>query len=475
MTRLHELTACEQVDAIRKGDLSSCELTTHYLERIRRLDGQVGAFITVLEDHAMAAASAADASLARGETLGPLHGLPVALKDMHAAAGLRTTFGSKVFSDLVPDVDSPAIGNLRGAGSVVVGKTNVPEFGPACYTDNDLRGPTVTPYGSGLSASGSSGGSAAAVAAGFVGVAHGSDALGSIRTPAANCGLVGFKASRGRVAGSGAGFLALAAEGPLARTVADAALFLDAMGQASTSDLWRAPVPGPDTFRRAAGRRPERRLRVGRIAAPRWDVDVHPDCLAGLNHACDLLDGDGHEIEDVPLDALPAADEIRPAVNTVLTCSIGLIVDQVVPTDQRHLLMPYTLWLAERESVTGVQLTRAQATLARAAIQFNELLDSMDLIISPTTTAPPLRTTELRLDDAAESLIAMARWSAFTPLANIAGLPAVSLPVHTTDAGLPIGVQITGRSQADELLVSVSAQLEDHVRWQEFHPPIWDS
>lgn len=474
MTSLHSLTACEQVDAMNRGQVSSRELTSHYLDRIHRLDGEIGAFITVLDDHANAAAAAADAARARGDTRGLLHGLPLALKDMHAAAGLRTTFGSAVFADLVPDLDAPAIGNIREAGPVIIGKTNVPEFGPTCYTDNALRGPTVTPYGRGLSASGSSGGSAAAVAAGFVGVAHGSDGLGSIRTPAATCGLVGFKPSRGRVAGSGAGWLALAAEGPLARTVADAALFLDAMGGPSTSDLWRAPVAAPDAFRQAARRPPQRRLRIGRIAAPRWDVQVHPDCLAGLERACDLLAECGHDIEDVPTQALPSAEEVRPAVNAVLTCSIGLIVEAAVPADHRHLLMPYTRWLIERDAVTGVQLAHAQATLARAAAQYAGLLSSLDLVISPTTTAAPVPTSELRCDDGPASLAAMARWSAFTPLANIAGAPAVSLPVHRTDDAIPIGVQLVGRTCSDELLVGVAAQLEEQVRWHQVHPPIWD-
>lgn len=474
MTALHALTACAQVDAIRTGQVSSRELTTHYLDRIDRLDGEIGAFVSVLHDHASAAADVADAARARGDTLGPLHGMPLALKDMHAAAGLRTTFGSRVFSQFVPDVDAPAIGNLRGAGAVIIGKTNVPEFGPTCYTDNALRGPTVTPYGQGLSASGSSGGSAAAVAAGFVGIAHGSDGLGSIRTPAATCGLVGFKPSRGRVAASGAGYLALAVEGPLARTVADAALFLDAMGGPSSFDLWRAQVAAPDAFRQAARRPPKRRLRIGRIAAPRWDVQVHPDCLAGLQRACGLLVDCGHDVEDMPVEALPAAEEVRPAVNAVLSCSIGLIVDQAVPADQRHLLMPYTRWLTERDAVTGVQLALAQATLARAAIQYRQLLDSFDLIVSPTTTAPPLTIPALRCDDGPASLAAMARWSALTPLANIAGTPAVSLPIHLTDDGIPIGVQLAGPASCDELLISVAAQLEQRSSWHEVHPAIWD-
>lgn len=473
MTSLHLLTACEQVDALKSGEVSSRELVAHYLDRIDRIDADLGAFITVLHDHATAAAAAADGAQVRGEALPLLHGLPLALKDMHLSAGLPTTFGSKVFANLVPSVDAPAIGNLRGAGAVIIGKTNVPEFGPTCYTDNALRGPTFTPYKSGLSASGSSGGAAAAVAAGLVGLAHGSDGLGSIRTPAATCGLVGFKPSRGRVAGSGAGWLALSVEGPLARTVADAALFLDAMGGPSSSDLWRGPARTEDAFRNAAKRPPRQRLRVGRMAAPRWDVEVHPDCLAALDHACALLAECGHHVEDLTLDAFPAADEVRPAVNAVLTCSIRLLVEMSVPTDQRHHLMPYTRWLMDREEVSGVQLALAQATLAGVAVTYSALLGTFDLVVSPTTTAPPLPISHLRLDDGPASLEAMSRWSAFTPMANIAGTPAVSVPVHMTDEHIPIGVQLAGPAHSDELLISVAAQLESLVRWQECHPAIW--
>jgi amidase len=472
---LHELTACEQVDALASGQLSSRELTSHYLERIDRLDGPLGSFITVLADEAVAAAEAADIAQAAGEPLGVLHGLPIALKDMHAAAGMRTTFGSKVFADLVTPTDAPAIGNLRAAGAVVIGKTNVPEFGPTCYTDNDLRGPTLSPYGSGLSSSGSSGGAATAVAAGLVGLAHGSDGLGSIRTPAATCGLVGFKASRGRVAGSGAGWLVLAVEGPLARTVADAALFLDAMGGPSTTDLWRAPLPARDAFRRAAQQPVGGRLRVGRLATPRWDVDIHPDCLAALDRACALLEQSGHVIDDVDLDTLPAAGDVRPAVNAVLSTSIRQIVELMVPDEKRHLLMPYTRWLMDATVVDGVQLATAQATLARAAMQWAEMLASYDVVVTPTTTAPPVPIPALRCDDGQASLDAMARWSAFTPAANIAGIPAVSLPVHMTDDGIPIGVQLMGNAFADELVLTVAAELEQAVRWDRVHPPVWSS
>lgn len=472
MSELHDLTALEQVQAIRSGDVSSCELTQHYLDRIDRLDGEIGAFLTVLADHALTEARAADEQRA-GDDLGLLHGLPLALKDLSPAAGLRTTFGSAALAELVTPADGPAVGSLRAAGAVVIGKTNAPEFGPTCYTESDLGGSTANPYDLRLSPSGSSGGAAAAVAAGLVGVAHGSDGLGSIRTPAATCGLVGFKTSRGRSAGSGAGFLALATEGPLARTVADSALFLDAMGAASIGDLWRAPAAAPDAFQVASRTPPRAGLRVGRLTTSGLDVELHPDCLAAVDLATRALQELGHEVVEVPAQQVPSSPEVRQAVKVVLSASMSQIVELAIPPEQQHLLMPYTRWLVETNTYSATDLANAHATLARAALHFHQLLGSYDVVLTPTTSAPPQPTGALRADDGPESLEAMARWSAFTPAANIAGTPAVSLPVHHTADGVPIGVQLLAPLFRDELLMSLAGQMEPGFGWQHHHPPAW--
>ena len=475
MTELHALTATEQVEAIASRTVSSRELVEHYLDRISRHDPSLRAFVTVLGEQARQAATAADEAVASGDELGPLHGLPLALKDMHASAGMVTSFGSAVFKDLVPPADAPAVANLRAAGAVVVGKTNVPEFGPTCYTDNDLVGATANPYDNRLTSRGAWGGAPTAVAAGLIGLAHGSDGLGSIRTPAATCGLVGFKTSRGRSAGSGAGFLALAVEGPLARTVADAALFLDAMGGPANSDLWQTGAVPPDAFRVAAATPLSGPLRIGWLVTAPVEVDVHPDCLAAVDVAAAALVAAGHEVVEVPAGAVPTGDDVRQAIKVILSASLTQIVELAVPAEQRHLLMPYTRWLVDSFTYTATEHATAQAVLAASAVRFRELLYGYDLILCPTTSAPPPSTAELRADDGPESLAAMGRWSAFTPAANMAGLPAVSLPVHHTADGVPIGVQLIGHQLADELLMSLAAQLEPSFRWQDVHPPIWDT
>lgn len=473
MSELHELTATQQVEAIASGEVSSRELTAHYLDRIKRHDGELRAFVSTFEEYALTSAGVADAAVSSNGELGILHGLPLALKDLHPSAGLPTSFGCLPLKDMVPPVDGPAIGNLRGAGAVVIGKTNVPEFGPTCYTDNNIVGETVNPYDLTVSPSGSSGGAAAAVAAGLIGIAHGSDGLGSIRTPAANCGLVGFKTSRGRTAGSGMGYVAFAVEGPLARTVADAALFLDAMGGPVSTDLWRQRV-APDAFRAAARTAPPSRLRIGRLDAPPNEVDVHPDCIAAVDLVAAELVAAGHEVTSVPAELFPPVGDLRPALKVILSAGLGQVAG-MFPPEQRGLLMPYSQWLVETNTATATEYAAAQGIVAIAAARFVEVAEAFDVILSPTTTAPPVTTAHLRADDAQGCFDAMGAWSAFTPAANLAGMPAVSLPVHHTSTGVPLGIQLTARPGADDLLMSLAAELEKTFEWQHQHPPQWSS
>lgn len=475
MSELHDLTATEQVAALESGDVSSVELTTHYLDRIERHDNKLRCFITVVADEALEAAKLSDEARSRGENAGLLHGLPIALKDLYPAAGMRTTFGSAALADLVTPADGPVVAALRRTGAVFVGKTNTPEFGPTCYTETTVLGATENPYGEGMSPSGSSGGAAAAVAAGLVGIAHGSDGLGSLRTPAANCGLIGFKVTRGRRVGAGTGWLALAVEGALARTAADTALFLDAMGEATDSDLWNAGVDAPDAFRQAISREPGT-LRIGMLETPPGDIEVAPECNAAVSIAADALRAAGHTIDVLDPAGLPGMAEVRPAVKVMLATNFAVLLSTVIAPEQHHLLMPYTRWLADSAAAyTSVDLALAESALYSAALQYRAVLRQYDVMLSPTTTAPPQPIGGLRHDDGEESLAAMGRWSAFTPMANISGTPAVSVPVHVTDDGLPIGVQLSASAGSDELLLSLSAQLEQTFAWHDRHPDVWNA
>lgn len=471
MAELHELSAEAQCAALRRREISSVELVAHYLNRIERHGAALGAFIKVFPEQAMAAAHRADELLPEGL----LHGLPLALKDLHPAAGLPTSLGSAALADWVPEQDGAVVGRLRRAGIVVLGKTHAPEFGPCCYTETKLAAPALSPYGQGLSASGSSGGSAAAVAAGLAPLAHASDGLGSSRTPASNCGLVGFKPSRGRIPAVAPAWYQLGCEGPVARTVGDVALYLDAVGPHDAGELWCQPAWADDAHRRAAHTPPPRALRIGLLTDPGTDqAQAHGDCLQACELAARALQGLGHEI--VPLVLPPALRmwALLEPLCDVLSVGIALHVQQQVPESRRQLLMPYTRWHAGHAAeVSGVRHAQALARLAAAASAWLRWQSAVDLLLTPTSTAPALPSGALRLDEGWASSEAMLRWSAFTPWANFCGTPAISLPVHETAAGVPVGVQLMAMPGQDELLLGVSGALEQVLAWQHRHPPVW--
>jgi amidase len=255
VTRLHDLSALEQAAAVRAREVSPTELVRHYLARIAAHDAALGAFITVTPERALAAAARAEAALGRDD-LSPLHGVPTAIKDLNNTAGVRTTFGSPVMADFVPTVDDAVVTKLAEAGTISLGKTNTPEFGFPCYTDNDVVGPARCPWDVTRHAGGSSGGAAVAVAAGLVPFAQGSDGGGSIRIPAGINGLFGLKPTRGRISNApyGGEVTGLGTNGPLTRTVRDAAAMLDAMAGPVLGDpAWAPPLPPGETFLGSAG------------------------------------------------------------------------------------------------------------------------------------------------------------------------------------------------------------------------------
>ena len=264
MTQLHDLTALQQADAVRSGQTSCLELVEHYAARIEALDATVGAFVTLTLDTARAQAREADAAVAAGDVLPPLHGVPIGIKDLNLTEGVVTKLGSSVYADLVPTFSDFVVHKLRAAGTVSLGKTSTPEFGLPCYTEPDVAPPARTPWDLTRSAGGSSGGAGTAVASGLLPFAHGGDGGGSIRIPASVNGLFGIKPARGRIsAGPVVGDVTgLATNGPLARTVRDAAALLDAMAGPMPGDPhWAAPHTV--TYLSECEREPGR-LRIGR-------------------------------------------------------------------------------------------------------------------------------------------------------------------------------------------------------------------
>lgn len=471
MAELHELSAEAQCAALSRREIASSELVAHYLARIERHGAALGAFVQVFAEPALEAARRADAQ----PPVGLLHGLPLPLKDLHPTAGLPTSLGSAALAGWVPEQDGTVVGRLRQAGIVVLGKTHAPEFGPCCYTETQLAPPALSPYGEGLSASGSSGGAAAAVAAGLAPLAHASDGLGSTRTPASNCGLVGIKTSRGRTPSVVPAWYQLGNEGSVARTVGDAALFLDAVGATGPGELWRQAPWAPDAHRRAARTPPRGRLRIGLLTDPGTDeAAAHVDCREACVVTARALETMGHEI--VPLELPPALRiwALIEPLSDVLAASMALHVQQQVPAERRAALMPYTRWYVERAAtVTGIGYAQSMARLAAAASAWLQWQSGVDVLLTPTSSAPALPSGALRLDDGWASSMAMLRWSAFTPWANFSGAPAISLPVHETAAGVPVGVQLMAMPGQDELLLGLGGALEQVFAWQQRHPVVW--
>ena len=458
---LHDLSAVEQARAIRSGGISARELADHYLARIERLNDVVGAFVTLTPDLARDQADAADRRAASGEPpLSGLDGVVVPVKDLHFYEGVRIRFGTPVL-DVVAPMDEFVAGRLRAAGTVMPGKTTTPEFGLPAYTAPEVGPWARTPWDLTRSAGGSSGGAAAAVAAGLAPVAHGSDGGGSIRIPASSCGLVGLKTSRDLLPNGplpeGPGRLGV--QGPLARSVADAAALLDVMAASAPDRTYLAALatePGP--------------LRIGRYAtAVIADTPVHAECLVAWERASAALAALGHEIVDIeiplPLHAVPHFELVWAAG------AAGIPLDPSVEPQLR----PLTRWLRERgRALSDADVAEAIAFMAEHAGLALASSAHVDLVLTPTLADLPAPIGSIRNDDdPTADFEAQKRFTPFTSPYNMTGQPAISLPVHWTDEGLPVGVQLVGRPLEEALVLRVAAQPERALPWSHRHPEVW--
>jgi amidase len=469
MAELHDLTAAEQAAAIRRGELTSLELVEHYLTRIAAYGDRVGAFVTVTAGLARPQAAAADA--APPELRGPLHGVPTAIKDLTMTAGVRTTFGSAAFADFVPPVDADVVRLLRAAGTISLGKTTTSELGCSLYSEGRVAPPARNPWHLSYTAGGSSGGAAAAVAAGLVPAAQGSDGGGSLRIPAALCGLIGYKPSRGVVSGGPLGFggFGLPINGPIGRTVADVAALLDAMAVPVPGEPY-LPPPAPDGgYLGAVRRAAPGRLRVGRFTAPMLaDGPVHPDCVAAVDTAAAALAAAGHEVVEVAPPLGPAAWPLFETIWYVLALS-------PVPPEREAELLPLTRFLRGRGAAIGVAsllatLSELQAQVRRGMVSTAHC----DLLLCPTLATPQAPVgwfTET--GDPADDFERQRRFSPYCAIFNVTGQPSMSLPVATSAEALPVGVLLTGRYGADAGLLAVAADLESAAGGWDRHPEIW--
>jgi amidase len=476
MFELHHLTAQEQYDWLRRREISPRELADHYLDRIDRIDrvdGGLGAFVTVTDDLAR---ERADALTAQGPGPAPLWGLPLADKDLYDRRGVPTGSGSRLSRGRIPRVSSPIVAAVDEAGAVSLGKTSTPEFGLTSYTETLTGDPARNPYDLSRNAGGSSGGAAAAVAAGLVPFAPGSDGGGSIRIPAAACGLVGLKPSRGRVPSqSGIPSLGgLSVGGPIARTVADAAMLLDALvspDSLAPCDPYALRAPwNPEGSFLGAAVRGEGRFQIGVMTTSPWDdvydIRLDPSVLDALRVATTELDAIGHGLDETALDP---SDYGRWF--TVLWKAGA----STIPAEgaDLELLEPITRWLVEQgRALSARELAEALSALTAFERRVIAGFAGFDAVLTPTLALPSRPNGWYDASDAERNFEQQCLYAPFTSFVNVAGLPAITLPVHVAD-GLPVGVQLIGRPGREDVLLSIGAQLERRLKWQRRHPPSW--
>lgn len=448
----------ELAAGVRAGEYSARELTELALRRIEDLDSSVGAFTMTDPDRALAAADDVKA----GDTR-PFAGVPTAIKDIGALlADYPYTCGSEIFGGFVAPFDSNVASRIKDAGFVITGKTNLPECGILPVTEPARYGPTRNPYDLSRTPGGSSGGAAAAVAAGMLPLAHGSDGAGSLRIPAACCGLVGLKAARGRI--SPAPLLAespLVTEGFVTRSVADAAATLDALAGYVTGDASWAPPPERSFLE--VSRQAPKKLRIGVSTKPSVELPVAAEHLDAVSATSKLLEEFGHEVE--PFDP-PVNPSLLEFFMDVWAVGIASLVRSGAQLSGRKVtedaVEPLTWAFWERaQKIKALDLMLVDNTLKGFARQTIAALDPFDALLTPTLNMRPV---EIGWIDSTAGMPAFDRavqFTSFTAGANLAGLPAISLPMERLGSdGLPTAVQLTGRPAGEGPLLALAAQIE---------------
>jgi amidase len=457
--------ALELAALIRSGELSAVELVEASLDRIGELEPRINAFTHVAHESALAAAGAIGAGDPR-----PFAGVPIAVKDNRAVAGMPLTMCSDLFGDYVAPRDAYLVRRLRDAGFVIVGKTALPENGILPTTESRRFGPTANPWALDRTPGGSSGGSAAAVAAGMVPIAHGNDGGGSIRIPAACCGLVGLKPARGRVSlGPDAGHGFLVTDGVLARTVADTAAALDVLAGYEPGDAtWATPSPGPYVELMTAE---PMRLRIGLVLNPPLDdAELDPVNEAAARDAAALLESLGHHVEEyeAPWSGRGLLTDFTRAFGpaTAMATFIGGKLAGRDPTADDVEPLTWQIWEHARAQDTITQLT-AQGTLERIARGLVTELGRFDIVVTPGLARRPVLTGEIhgRGPDPWGHYRRSGAFTPYTAIVNVMGLPAIMLPLYQGDDGLPTGVQLIGPPEREELLLALGAQLERALPW----------
>lgn len=453
---------------LARGEITAVDLAEAYLARIEALNPVINAYVTVAADVALDQATRADAARAAGERRSPFDGVPISIKDLSDTAGIRSTHGTAEWHDRIPDRDDEVVARCRAAGLVFLGKTIVPEFGPLNISEPPGYPPGRNPWDPDRSCGGSSGGAAAALAAGLCAISHGSDGGGSIRNPSSWCGVVGLKPQRGRVSAAPRSQQFFTINGPLARTVGDAAALLDTMAGAATGDAWWAP-PLARPLVEEASEMPAR-LRVAFHAHPGVERDAcAPANRAAAEDVAHVLEAQGHTVEEATPPGYGGDVVLQSAA--VFAAQHAAAAD-LLPYPPLETLDPWMRTMVEMgRLVTAVEYVKALDTLQDLARRTVAFFDDYDVFVSPTVAGPPPPIGSMA-DAGIERMMEFWALTPFTALWNTTGQPAISLPVALDAANLPVGVQVVGRPADEATVVRVGALVEAERPWLERRPPV---
>jgi amidase len=462
------LTATELARRIRVKDLSAREVMAAHLAQIERVNPKVNAIVTLLPEQAMEQAKKADEALARGEEVGPLHGLPIAHKDLVPTKGIRTTYGSRIYQDNVPEQDGLIVERLKQAGAITIGKTNTPEFGAGSQTFNEVFGATLNPYDTAKTCGGSSGGAAVALACGMLPIADGSDTGGSLRNPANFCNVVGFRTAPGRVPvwPSLLGWWPISVQGPMARTVQDTALMLSAIAGPDPRSPIAIAEPG-HLFRRPL----ERDFSGVRIA---WSPDfgglpIDPRITAVLQAQRPTFEALGCVVDEA-LPDFTAADEIFKVWRA---WRFEVAYGELLKT-HRHLIKDTVIWNTEAGmQLTGPQLGRVERKRTELYHRLRQFMATYEYMILPVSQVPPFDVTQPYVTEInGVKMETYIDWMKSCYYITVTGHPAISVPAGFTPEGLPVGVQIVGRHQDDFGVLQLAYAFEQATGVWKRRPPV---
>ncbi|SRR5579883_3119303 len=460
LTDLAFAPALEQAKLVRTREVSPLELVELYLNRIERLNGRLGSYVAIAAEQAIADAKVKTETIATTDSndLPPFFGVSIAIKDLNAVAGLPCSYGVKILKNRIATEDDGVVTRIKQAGFIILGKTATSEVGTLPYTEPDGFLPARNPWNLDYTPGGSSGGAAAAVAAGLCPIAHGSDGGGSIRGPAACCGLVGIKPARGRVthAPYGDRLSGISTSGPIARTVADAAALLDVMAGYFTGDPYWLPDPNPSFLETA--QHPSASLRIAFATAVQPVGDADPCCRQAVLDTVNLLESLGHTVE-------PGSPDFTDLIEPFTIIWQSVLSEAGIPF---IFLGKMNRWLLNRSRFhSSGKYLRAVSQMQTIARQIVKFFDTVDVLVLPTYLHSTIRIGEWANLRPAKTLEKIVGWVAPCPPFNATGQPAISIPAGFTPNGLPIGVQLIGRPAAEATLIKLAAQIEAARPWNQ--------